>query len=102
MSGPDGHLLPHPSSTAYIFSFDTKKQSATQLSGNCTSLLNSMLCYYTCNSAPPSWYKISEYVNYMGEENSEENFGPMEENNGDSGPTVRLEITQRIGPCLGN
>jgi len=33
-----------------------------------------MLCYYTCNSAPPSCYKISEYVNCMGEENSEENF----------------------------
>jgi len=56
VSGPDGRLLPHPSSTAYIFSFDTNRQSATQLSSNCTSLWNSLLCYYTCNSAPPSWY----------------------------------------------
>jgi hypothetical protein len=28
--------------------------------------------------------------------------GPMEENNGDSGPTSRLEITQRTGLCMGN
>jgi hypothetical protein len=28
--------------------------------------------------------------------------GPMKENNGDLGPTSRLEIAQRTGPCQGN